>query len=126
MDLLISYLHVLIKMSIVSEYDFARKQIIIAVFVRNAKFFEFFYNRSVYNIGIINKQFFQRLAPFGEITVRFVCDQDALENLRATQAPFAFGGFFRLFDELNGPGAGNDMMAGLLVEQAKDLPFMNQ
>ena len=35
-------------------------------------------------------------------------------------------GIRRLFDELNGPGAGNDMMAGLLVEQAKDLPFMNQ
>lgn len=31
-----------------------------------------------------------------------------------------------LFDELLGPSEGNDMMAALLVEQANDLPFMNQ
>ena len=31
-----------------------------------------------------------------------------------------------LFDELLGPSESNDMMASLLVEQAQDLPFMNQ
>ncbi len=31
-----------------------------------------------------------------------------------------------LFDELNGPSDSNDIMAGYLVEQASDLPFMNQ
>ena len=31
-----------------------------------------------------------------------------------------------MLDILNGPSAGNDAMAGLLIEQSKDLPFMNQ
>lgn len=31
-----------------------------------------------------------------------------------------------IFDILNGPSESNDIMAGLLVEQAQDLPFMNQ
>ena len=35
-------------------------------------------------------------------------------------------GIRMLFDELNGPSESNDIMAGLLVEQASDLPFMNQ
>ena len=36
------------------------------------------------------------------------------------------GGIVRLLDELNGPSAANDSLAEFLVEQAKDLPFMNQ
>ena len=35
-------------------------------------------------------------------------------------------GIRMLFDELNGPSDSNDTMAGYLVEQASDLPFMNQ
>ena len=35
-------------------------------------------------------------------------------------------GIRMLFDELNGPSESNDILAGLLVEQASDLPFMNQ
>ena len=35
-------------------------------------------------------------------------------------------GLRNLFDELLGPSESNDMMAELLVEQAKDFPFMNQ
>ncbi len=35
-------------------------------------------------------------------------------------------GIRMLFDELNGPSDSNDIMAGYLVEQASDLPFMNQ
>ena len=35
-------------------------------------------------------------------------------------------GIRRLFDQLNGPSESNDMIADLLLEQAKDLPFMNQ
>ncbi len=35
-------------------------------------------------------------------------------------------GIRMLFDELNGPSESNEMMAEFLVEQAKDLPFMNQ
>jgi len=35
-------------------------------------------------------------------------------------------GIRMLFDELNGPSESNDAMAGFLVEQAADLPFMNQ
>lgn len=35
-------------------------------------------------------------------------------------------GVRKLFDLLNGPSESNDIMAGLLVEQAQDLPFMNQ
>ena len=35
-------------------------------------------------------------------------------------------GIRRMFDLLNGPSESNDMMAGLLTEQAADLPFMNQ
>jgi hypothetical protein len=31
-----------------------------------------------------------------------------------------------MLDVLNGPSAGNDAMAGLLIEQSKELPFMNQ
>ena len=31
-----------------------------------------------------------------------------------------------IFDELNGPSESNDTMAAFLVEQARDLPFMNQ
>ena len=31
-----------------------------------------------------------------------------------------------MFDELNGPSSGNEMMAEILVEQSKDFPFMNQ
>lgn len=31
-----------------------------------------------------------------------------------------------MLDELNGPGEGNDSMAQFLLEQAQDLPFMNQ
>ncbi len=31
-----------------------------------------------------------------------------------------------MFDELNGPSEGNEAMAEMLVEQAADLPFMNQ
>ena len=31
-----------------------------------------------------------------------------------------------LFDALNGPSEGNEMMAEMLMEQAQDLPFMNQ
>lgn len=34
-------------------------------------------------------------------------------------------GIRNFFDMLNGPSESNDIMAGLLVEQAKDLPFMN-
>lgn len=34
-------------------------------------------------------------------------------------------GIRNLFDMLNGPSESNDIMAELLVEQAKDLPFMN-
>ena len=35
-------------------------------------------------------------------------------------------GIRMLFDELNGPSESNEMMAEFLVEQANDLPFMNQ
>ena len=35
-------------------------------------------------------------------------------------------GIRRLFDELNGASEGNEMIAELLMEQAKELPFMNQ
>ncbi len=35
-------------------------------------------------------------------------------------------GIRMLFDALNGPSEGNDMMAEMLIEQAQDLPFMNQ
>ena len=35
-------------------------------------------------------------------------------------------GLRHLFDELLGPSESNDMMADLLIEQAKDFPFMNQ
>ncbi len=35
-------------------------------------------------------------------------------------------GIRRLFDELNGASEGNEMIAELLMEQAKGLPFMNQ
>ena len=35
-------------------------------------------------------------------------------------------GLTRLFDELNGPSAGNEMMAEFLLEETKDLPFMNR
>ncbi|MBP5335897.1 MAG: hypothetical protein J6Y63_00095 [Bacteroidales bacterium] len=35
-------------------------------------------------------------------------------------------GIRRMFDTLNGPSESNDMIAGLLTEQAADLPFMNQ
>ena len=35
-------------------------------------------------------------------------------------------GIRNLFDMLNGPSESNDIIAELLVEQAKDLPFMNQ
>ena len=35
-------------------------------------------------------------------------------------------GIRMLFDELNGPSESNDILAGLLVEQSSDLPFMNQ
>lgn len=35
-------------------------------------------------------------------------------------------GIRMLFDALNGPSEGNDMMAEMLMEQAQDLPFMNQ
>ena len=35
-------------------------------------------------------------------------------------------GLCRLFEELNGPSDSNDFMAGMLLEQARSLPFMNQ
>ena len=35
-------------------------------------------------------------------------------------------GIRMLFDALNGPSEGNEMMAEMLMEQAQDLPFMNQ
>ena len=35
-------------------------------------------------------------------------------------------GIRNMFDALNGPSESNEMMAELLTEQAKDLPFMNQ
>ena len=35
-------------------------------------------------------------------------------------------GIRMLFDALNGPSEGNDMIAEMLMEQAQDLPFMNQ
>ena len=35
-------------------------------------------------------------------------------------------GIRMMFDALNGPSEGNDAMAEFLMEQAKDLPFMNQ
>jgi hypothetical protein len=31
-----------------------------------------------------------------------------------------------MLDELNGPSESNEYMAEFLVEQSKDLPFMNQ
>ena len=34
-------------------------------------------------------------------------------------------GICDLFDMINGPSESNDIMAELLVEQSKDLPFMN-
>ena len=35
-------------------------------------------------------------------------------------------GIRMMFDVLNGPSESNDMMAGFLTEQSRDLPFMNQ
>ena len=35
-------------------------------------------------------------------------------------------GIRRLFDELNGPSEGHEIIASMLLEQSKDLPFMNQ
>ena len=35
-------------------------------------------------------------------------------------------GVRNLFDIINGPSKSNETMAELLVEQARDLPFMNQ
>ena len=81
------------------------------------------------------------IKEYGEAAYQIACYQIGLTDLDIISASLApqdlciayvlkngggKAGIRFIFDTLNGASEGNDMIAEMLLEQAKDLPFMNQ
>lgn len=81
------------------------------------------------------------IKDFGDAAYQIACYQIGLTDLDIIASSIApqdlciayilkqgggKAGIRYMFDLLNGPSESNDFMAGMLVEQAADLPFMNQ